>query len=156
MGDAMSALTFEICIYWPGWVRIDLASGGQHVSADCSNCRDTLGDLIRGLAQLVDSPGKFEIVGDTENHGITLLAFRRTNEDLEITAKREGGLGKITSAHHRRARIRHRGPWPRDLRQIATAIQTLLIGNGVAARYEANWGHPFPGVEFAKITADTD
>ena len=148
----MSEFVFEVVIntHSTGWADLVIEAGSHRAKVLCSYVFDSLGEIIRGLAQLAAQEGKFEVECDSENQGIFLLIFRRTGEKFHLTAKRSiAGFDK-EEARHQRARIRFQGPWLISVQIIVTAFDHILEKYGLDG-YKDRWGHEFPKVAWDQL-----
>lgn len=145
----MERLVFDITLSH-GLADIHLRSGKQEVLAYSFCDEDPLGCMARGLAQLCQRQGSFDVVLETENNGIWLLRFRRDHAALELIVKRETGMGDRDMVCHRPARLRHKGDWRTDCATVLAAFTHLRDEFGEEG-YQTRWGRPFPVKEIAAI-----
>jgi len=139
-------ITVEIQDLQAGWATVIVTAGRQRVHVRCSQVVDSLGDLLRGLAGLIERAGKFEVQFTTESDGAYLLSLRRERETLEIVAKRatsDFDERRIEIGRHSRARLRWQGPFREGVAAFVAAYERLQAELG-ADGYRALWGHPFP------------
>ncbi len=137
-----------------GWADIAITCKKQHVLATCSDVRDSLGDIIRGLANISSNNGKFEVICDSENHGIVVLGFSRTNSRFELTAKKTVNNLDIEDIRRHRVRLRYRGEWQQALPIIVSPFKKLLEQYNIDG-YESKWSHAFPASEWKQLNVAT-
>jgi hypothetical protein len=156
-------ITFELSIGdCHGWATLQIDTGDRLVAIECSHLTDSLGDLLRAVAELTAREGSFEIVCHGEpvenvvrlrRHGgdldIVVTRFRDELDGAPEKLARKAVSGsrriqrKIDKRRSKKAVLRRTYRFDDAVKGFAAAFQSSLDALGPEG-YERAWGHPLP------------
>lgn len=129
-----------------GWARLAIIDGQTKHQIDCSWECDTVGGLIRAVANSSEFV-KHEIKGTNESHEDVLFTLRRSGDSLEFIAKR-----RLVTAKRPNWRVifRYRGELKAVRSMFSKSIREAIEPLGPDA-YRKLWGHLLPVKEYAVL-----
>ncbi|MBN1341499.1 MAG: hypothetical protein JXQ73_02405 [Phycisphaerae bacterium] len=155
-----------------GWAAVLIQTKDRALEIACSYLGgDTVADMARGFAELIESPNRRVEVSCYGEPGDSTLKLKRRDDDLEIGLKRYAWEGdgapkrvvnramRSTSNKHWQEMLdgRHKPsalngimPFRDALAMFCDSIQKAVDKHGAKA-YEASWGFPWPSKELAAI-----